>query len=93
MKIDSEKVKEYFRDSGRANFQELIADIADETDMLVSKELEQQPSLDELGVTWGDEEFPEDLGSFVNKYTEKLLDRVILVIESFEKEAKEEREK
>ncbi len=82
----SKKIKDFFEDEGRIGLDITIEDVISDTQMLVSKELYWVPSLDELSISWGDEELEEDMDTFITEYTNKLLDRVIKVIESFEDE-------
>jgi hypothetical protein len=82
----SKKIKDYFEDYGRIDLDLLIEDVVQDTKMLILKELQEAPFLDEITLSWLDEELEEDMDTFITEYTNKLLDRVIKVIESFEDE-------
>jgi Mg2+ and Co2+ transporter CorA len=82
----SKKIKDYCEDYGRIDLDLVIEYIITDTKMLTSKELLQVPSLDEISLSWLDEELEEDMDTFITEYTNKLFDRVIKVIESFEDE-------
>ena len=76
-------VKNYLKNEEGYDLDEVISDIVSETNMLKVKEMgDNTLSLDECSINWGDDEVCV-LEDFINDYTEKFIDKICSVLDSF----------
>lgn len=76
-------VKNFLQDRDGYDLEEVICDVVSEINMLKVKEMgDNTLSLDECSINWGDDEVCV-LEDFLNDYTEKFLEKVCKVIDSF----------
>ena len=76
-------VKNYLKNEEGYDLDEVILDIVSETNMLKAKEMgDATLSLDECSINWGDDEVCV-LEDFINDYTNKFIDKICNVLDSF----------
>ncbi len=76
-------VKNYLKNEEGYDLDEVISDIVSETNMLKTKEIgDVVLSLDECSINWGDDEVCV-LEDFINDYTNKFIDKICNVLDSF----------
>ncbi|MGU8921427.1 hypothetical protein ACV3UV_12020 [Clostridium perfringens] len=76
-------VKNYLKNEEGYDLDEVISDIVSETNMLKAKEMgDATLSLDECSINWGDDEVCV-LEDFINDYTNKFIDKICNVLDSF----------
>ncbi|WP_283695790.1 hypothetical protein [Clostridium perfringens] len=76
-------VKNYLKNEEGYDLDEVISDIVSETNMLKAKEMgDNTLSIDECSINWGDDEICV-LEDFINDYTNKFIDKICNVLDSF----------
>lgn len=76
-------IKNYLQNEEGYDLKEIISDIVSETNMLKAKEMGNSIlSLDECSINWGDDEVCV-LEDFINDYTNKFIDKICNVLDSF----------
>ena len=79
------EMKAYIQDREGWDLEELIEDTVQETNLLHSKRLNAEVGFDECSIKWG-KDYICGLDEFIQDYTEKLLEKVCNVIDSYIKE-------